>query len=225
MTLPSSGPLKLGGETGATNSVNNEFGYGNDMASYQGVFYGLGGQVYQFPTVNNQFPMSSFYSTEKIAGGSQSFTSSQAFTIPTYNTMSITCVGGSGGASGQFGFISSPCPGAGSATPSDNGTSGGASSFGGYAAASGGAGGSGNNVAGQSGQSVTITLTNPVHGGSGPPSGSSISITVGGGGAGGQGGCNIYQLIVGSTNFGCSCWGRFATGATGTAGSVQVTWS
>lgn len=225
MTLPSSGPLKLGGEVGATNSINNEFGYGNDMASYQGAFYGLGGQVFQFPAVNNQFPISAFYSTEKISGGSQLFTTTQAFTIPTYNTMTIVCSGGSGGTSGQFGTISSPCSGAGSPTPSDAGSSGGVSSFGGYVSASGGAGGSGNSVAGQSGQSVTITLTNPVQGGNGPPSGSSIQVTIGAGGAGGQGGCFIYQLVVGQTNFGCSCWSRFATGATGAAGSVQVTWS
>jgi hypothetical protein len=41
MTLPASGYLLLGADGGASGrSVNSEFGYGNDMASYQGVYYG-----------------------------------------------------------------------------------------------------------------------------------------------------------------------------------------
>jgi len=221
MTLPASGPLVLGSDGGASGrSINSEFGYGNDMASYQGVFYGKNGLEYQFPPPGNSIAMNQFYSTYKITGGGPIELGAGTFVIPVYNLFSVTVIGGGGGGSGQYGYISSPCPGAGSPTPSDNGSAGGASSFGGYITASGGAGGSGNAVAGQSGQSITITYTNPVQGGNGPPSGAVVAVSVGAGGVGGQGGCNIYS--VSGT---CACWGRYASGANGSAGHVYVSWA
>lgn len=219
MTLPASGQLLLGSETGATNSVNNEFGYGNDMASYQGVYYGKGALSFQFPTAGNTFAMDLFYSTFKISSGSQSFSSSNpSYTIPVYNTVVITVTGGGGGGTGSLGTIQSPCANAGSFTPADPGSSGGTSSFGGYVSGAGGGSDTG-------GSTNSQTFTNPVQGGSGPPSGSSVAVTIGPGGSGGQGGCFIYQYVVGSTNFGCACWSRFPSGSTGANGSVQISWS
>lgn len=220
MTLPASGYLLLGADGGASGrSVNSEFGYGNDMASYQGVYYGKGALSFQFPTVGNTFAMDLFYSTFKISGGSQSFTSSNpSYTIPVYNTMTITVTGGGGGSTGQPGVIQSPCAGAGSITPPNAGSPGGTSSFGGYVSGAGGGSDTGGVVNSQ-------TFTNPVQGGSGPPSGTNVAVTIGTGGAGGIGGCYIYQFVVGATDFGCSCWSRFATGATGANGSVQISWS
>ena len=179
MTLPASGYLLLGADGGASGrSVNSEFGYGNDMASYQGVY-------------------------------------SQSFTIPVYNTISITAVGAAGGATGQPGYIQSPCNGAGSATPAQSGSPGGGSSFGGYVSAGGGG-------SDQGGYSSSVSYTNPIQsGGGGPVSGTSVYVTVGTGGNGGQGGCFTYQI----NPFGCSCWGHYNSGGQGSNGYVTVSWS
>ena len=223
MTLPASGYLLLGADGGASGrSVNSEFGYGNDMASYQGVYYGRGGVEYRFPVSGNQISMGytsatdpGFYSTYKITGGSQTISSSQSFTIPVYNTISITAVGAAGGATGQPGYIQSPCNGAGSATPAQSGSPGGGSSFGGYVSAGGGG-------SDQGGYSSSVSYTNPIQsGGGGPVSGTSVYVTVGTGGNGGQGGCFTYQI----NPFGCSCWGHYNSGGQGSNGYVTVSWS
>lgn len=227
MTLPASGPLVLG-LTGGGNSINGEFGYGNDLGAYRGVFYGKSGQEFQFPVSPNLIAMGLFYSTYKIVPGSQTFNSTQPFAIPVYNTITITVHGGQGGSSGSPGLIQSPCSGAGNFTSGSSGSYGAGSSFGGYVSAAGGAGGAGSSSAsnpGAAGQTVVQTYTNPVQGGSGPPSGTTVSVSIGGGGAGGQGGCLIYQLVIGQTNYGCACWANASTGAPGAAGYVTVSWS
>lgn len=223
MALPASGYLLLGADGGASGrSINSEFGYGNDMASYQGVYYGKGAQEFQFPKAGNSFAMDLFYSTFKVGGGSQVFTTSDpAYTIPVYNTIDISVTGGGGGGSGQPGYIQAPCANAGSATPASAGLPGGSSSFGGYVSASGG----GSN---QGGFTSSNTYTNPVQGGSGPPSGTTIAVTIGGGGGGGQGGCFYYQKLQyypSYFNYGCACWSYYATGSTGSNGSVSISWS
>lgn len=222
MTLPASGYLLLGGDGGASGrSVNSEFGYGNDLASYYGVYYGKSGQEYRFPLSGNPFTMDLFYSTYVISGGSQTFYSSQSYTIPVYNTISITVVGGGGGGTGQVGYIQSPCSPAGSLTPAQSGYPGGSSSFGGYVSAGGGG-------SDQGGASSGGSFTNPVQGGSGPTSGSSIYVSVGGGGGGGQGGCFYYQKLQYYPvyfNYGCACWDHYNTGYTGANGYVSISWS
>jgi len=217
MTLPTSGALLLGTATGG-NSVNSEFGYGNDMKSYLGVYYGKNGQEFRFPVSGNPIDMNVFYGTYKVAGGSVTISSTQSFTIPVYNNITITVNGGGGGLTGQPGYIQAPCSGAGSATPAQSGSPGGTSSFGGYVSAGGGG-------SDQGGFTSSQSFTNPVQGGSGPPSGNSVPVTIGGGGAGGQGGCFIYQFVAGQTNYGCSCWSHYNTGSTGANGSVTVSWS
>jgi len=227
MTLPASGPLVLG-LTGGGNSINGEFGYGNDLGAYRGVFFGRGGQEFQFPAPPNLIAMGLFYSAYKIVPGSRTFNSTQSFVIPVYNTMTITVQGGQGGASGAPGLISSPCPGAGNFTSGSSGSYGTVSSFGGYLSAAGGAGGAGSASSsnpGQPGQIVANTYTNPVQGGGGPPSGQTVTVSIGGGGSGGGGGCLVYQLVVNGTNFGCACWGNASSGGGGSPGVVTVSWS
>lgn len=237
MTLPASGPLQLGTQSGGS-SINSEFGYGNDLASYLGVYYGRGGLVYRFPVPGNQISMggsaspgdSGFYSAQKITGGSASYGSSTTITVPLYNTITITAQGGQGGQAGQFGFYQSPCSPAGSATPSSGGGGGGTSSYGGYVTGGGGPGGGGNAGSGSYAPAGVQSFTNPVQGGSGPPSGTSISVTVGGGGSGGGGGCVVYELVFNKgtrdeVNYGCQCWAQAGTGSPGGAGYVSVLWT
>jgi hypothetical protein len=223
MTLPTSGPLLLGTATGG-NSINSEYGYGNDMASYLGAYYGLNGVEYRFPVSGNPIAMNLFYGTNKIAGGTQTLNSSQSFVIPVYNTITITVVGGAGGTSGNPGAVSAPC-GSG-ATTGYSGGNGGLTSFGGYASASGGAGGAGSTVTnnpGAAGSTSTVTFTNPIQGGSGPSSGTTISAIVGAGGAGGGGGALVYS-INGQVS-GCNAWSSASAGAAGAGGHITITWA
>lgn len=215
MTLPASGAIVLG-LTGGGNSINGEFGYGNNLQSYLGVYYGKAGQAFQFPTPGNSIGVNLFYSTYKITGGTQTFTSSSSFVIPVYNTITITAVGGAGGQGGAAGY--NGCVG--QFTNGFSGAAGGVSSFFTVAAA-GGAGGAGNSGAGGAGQTITQTFTNPVQGGTGPVSGSTASAIVGAGGGGGQGGPNSSII----NPYGCLYIGNAATGSNGAAGSITITWS
>jgi len=225
MTLPASGPLVLG-SAGGGNSINSEFGYGNDLASYFGVYYGKGGSEYRFPLYGdpNGMQMFYFYGTYKVTGGSASYGSSQYATVPVYNTITISVTGAGGGGTGQAGVYQSPCSPAGQVTPGVSGNAGGSSDYGGYVAASGGGSDTG-------GSTVTRSYTNPVQGGSGPPSGSNVYVTIGTGGSGGAGGCFVYQnkgynpFYNSWVDYGCSCWSRFNTGYTGANGSVSINWS
>lgn len=231
MALPSSGYLLLGADGGASGrSVNSEFGYGNDMASYLGVYYGKNGVEYRFPVSGNFIDMNGFYGTQKISGGSAYYSSTVSTTIPLYNTITITTVGGQGGQSGQYGYYQSPCTPAGSLTPSGNGGGGGTSSYGGYVSSGGGPGGSGSASPGSYGPTITQSFTNPTQGGGGPPSGTSITVTVGGGGNGGGGGCVVYELVYNKgtkneVNYGCQCWAQAGSGGPGGSGYVSVNWT
>ena len=224
MTLPASGPLVLG-LAGGGNSINSEFGYGNNLQSYLGAYYGKSGQLYRFPTPGNSISTNLFYSTFKITGGSQTFNSSGTFVVPVYNTITITTYGDQGGQSGQFGIQGCGTP---YNTPSDPGQSSGVNTtFQGYVSSSSGAGGSGNSVPGSYGPVNSQTFTNPGQNGSGPPSGGSITVTVGPGGPGGQGGQNWAVYYHGwpfNSSF-CDVVNRAATGAQGAHGVVTISWS
>lgn len=216
MTLPASGYLLLGADGGASGrSINSEFGYGNDLASYRGAYYGKGTQEFQFPTIGNPINMQLFYSTFKIPSGS-GYLPTGYWTVPVYTNLDATVVGGSGGQAGSYGY--NACGGY--PTGSAGGSSGSSSSFGGYLSAGGGAGGTGSGGGGANGASAVGSWKNPVQGGSGPTSGTVIYVTVGGGGAGGAGGpnCAYYGPY-------CLCPNNAATGATGASGSVYVSWS
>lgn len=216
MALPASGYLQLGTDGATGRSINSEFGYGNDMASYQGVYAGKSGLAYQFPVAGNSLAMDLFYSTSKITGGSASYGSSQTIVVPVYNTITITCVGGGGGGGGGNGYNLDGCTGD---PTGGSGSSGGTTSFGGYVSAGGGPG-AGAGGGATPGSTVTQTYTNPIQGGSGPPSGGSIFVTIGAGGGGGTGGCQYYKLFSV-----CNCWNRAGGGATGSTGSVSISWT
>ena len=125
MTLPASGNILLG-TAGGGNSVNSEFGYGNDMASYLGVYYGKGTQEFRFPLPGNSIGMNGFYSTFKITG-SNTYLGTGYWTVPVYNTLYAQVKGGDGGGAGQWGY--NACTG--QATGSAGGQNGTGSSFGG----------------------------------------------------------------------------------------------
>ena len=233
MTLPASGPLQLGTQSGGS-SINSEFGYGNDLQSYLGVYYGKNGVEYRFPLPGNSISMggssspndAGFYSTQKITGGNATYYSSTSITVPLYNQITVTCVGGSGGSSGGVGVN---CSGSYVRANLGSGGSGYVSSFGGYVSAGGGAGGSNQSyqfVPGDPGGVSSTTYTNPVQdGGGGPPSGASVYVTVGGGGPGGRGadtrwyyGGNCYYQYPGADV-------QAPGGSGGSAGYVQLVWA
>ena len=214
MTLPASGNILLG-TAGGGNSVNSEFGYGNDMASYLGVYYGKGTQEFRFPLPGNSIGMNGFYSTFKITG-SNTYLGTGYWTVPVYNTLYAQVKGGDGGGAGQWGY--NACTG--QATGSAGGQNGTGSSFGGYVSAGGGGGGGGNGGGGGAGQTSSSSFTNPVQGGAGPTSGSQVYVSVGPGGGGGGGGsqCAYYGIY-------CLCPATAGSGGPGAAGYVYVSWA
>ena len=224
MTLPAGGTLVLG-LTGGGNSINGEFGYGNNLQSYLGVYYGRSGQAFRFPNPGNPISMELFYSAYKITGGSQEFRSTQNFTVPVYNVISITVTGDQGGQAGAYGVLN--CGGTPTPTPSSPGNSSGVvTSFGGYLSSGSGPGGGGSSGGGSYGPTYTASYTNPVQGGNGPPSGSTLLITVGPGGTGGQGGPNyslVYNFVT--KQYQCTLVNYASTGAHGGGGVVFVNWS
>jgi len=152
MTLPASGPLSLGGS--ASNSINNEFGYGANLGDYRNKLYtnDAGTTTSAFPFAPNSISIPSgtgysFYNSRKIPSGSIMYTpGSGTFTIPPYNTITFSVLAGGGGGGGGGGGTANTnyCQG-------DNGGSGGdgtkssltASGWSGYVANAGGGGGGG----------------------------------------------------------------------------------
>ena len=224
MTLPASGPLVLG-LTGGGNSIDGEFGYGGNLQSYLGVYYGRSGQAFQFPKPGNSIAMGLFYSAFKITGGSKTFNSTQPFTIPVYNTITITVTGDQGGQAGYYGVLN--CGGTPTPTPSGiGGSSGVVTPFGGYLGAGSGSGGGGSGGYGSYGPTYTQSYTNPVQGGNGPPSGTLLNVTIGPGGPGGSGGDNyalVYNFLT--KQYQCTKIGNATNGSQGANGVVTVTWA
>lgn len=218
MTLPASGYLQLGTDGATGRSINSEFGYGNDMQSYLGVFYDLGGSAAQFPLPGNSISIQNFYSSKKITPGSDS-PGTGYWTVPVYNVISATVQGGQGGQAGFWGY--NACSGV--PTGSAGGGPGGTSSFGGYLAAGGGGGGGGSGGGGSPGATASNSWTNPIQSGSGPTSGTQIYITVGSGGSGGGGGsnCAYYPFYYGPL---CICSGG-SGGGSGASGYVSISWT
>jgi hypothetical protein len=217
MSLPNSGYIQLGTDGSTGRSINSEFGYGNDMQSYLGVYAGKNGVAYRFPSSGNQIAANDFYGTSRISGGA-TYLGTGYWTVPVYNTIYATIQGGNGGQGGNYGF--NACNSTASTQDWTGGNAGNASYFGGYLGAGGGNGG--NNSGGGAGSGATANggWTNPFLGGSGPASGSQIYITIGNGGNGGHGGVN-YPFLV----YGCFPLGDAGPGAAGNAGYVYVSWS
>lgn len=214
MTLPSGGnlpPISMA-------DINGEFAFGNNLGSYRGQLFGRPDNTAGlFPSGGIKF--SDFYNTKKAVASSTLSLASGSFSIPPYRTITFTTTGGSGGQAGSFGIFNGG-PSNGQRTPSSGGSAGGTSSAGTLVSGAGGSGGGGDGGGGAAGSTGTVTLTNPLFGGSGPTSGANITITVGAGGAGGAGGPNFNyngNQYVGA--------GNAATGSTGATGSVTRSWT
>lgn len=209
-----------------------------------------GTNVFQFPTTASSISFSNFYNTRRIPAGSANYASNGTFSVPAYNTLNViiraaggqgagdrginacgsfpvATPGGSGsnGGTSQFGVspgaVFGTAPGGGGGgdggvtgtTQSGFGYGGNTSNAGGAGAGSGGAGGGGG---------VTVlTFSNPLAGGSGPVSGSSVGVVVGVDVPVANGGGN-YGVVP---YFGCVYLSRAGDGTAGGAGSVSVSWS
>lgn len=273
MTMVASGQIDLGGTVtvgGFNQSIQQEYGYGTNLNAYRGKLYTNAAvtTATPFPNTSNPISMSVFYSTRKIPTGSQTYTNGQSgsFTIPPYNSITITVAGAGGGGSGGYGtsgnqgctasagsaggagqgsyFDTSASnawyrtasgggggsiSGTGSTGSGNDGTQGG----GGAAGGPGGQGpcgyGGGPAYGGGVGGRSTITLSNPLLGGGGPPTGNAYAYLAGYGGntggygyggAGGQGvDYNYYQGCYAAG--GCSG----SKGGDSAAGYVTITWS
>jgi hypothetical protein len=205
-------PLPAGGNLPPISiaELNAEFGYGNNLAAYRGKLVGIGSacKVISSGAVN----ISDFYSTNKVAAGAPTARNGE-FTVPQYKTMTFNVQGGQAGFAGAAGVYSGG-PANGFATAPSNGGAGGGTYFDTIVGANGGA------PNGGAGDIATVTLTNPLLGGTGPTSGAAQGCTVGGGGGGGQGG-----PIYGWNGVGYVFAGYAATGANGAAGSASTSWT
>lgn len=225
MAVPASGPISITDLKAAFPAINS-----NSLADYRGTKWYRSNNSRGFfgnPTMS----MSESYDTRPnspVTPGSATYYGSISFTIPLFNTLSITCKGGDGGQAGAYGYWVKN----GSITAvsgSSSGGAGGTSYFGSYLSAGGGAGGGGNSGGGSPGAttstSLTITDSNQTNV---SIQGTTITIGVGGGGGGGQGGMNYayrdfpypYDYLDGYYED-----GRAATGASGAGGYVSVSWS
>lgn len=225
MAVPASGPISITDLKAAFPAINS-----NNLADYRGTKWyrsnnsrGLFGN----PTIS----MSESYDTRPtspVVAGSATYYGSTPFTIPLFNTLSITCKGGDGGQAGGYGYWVKD----GSITAvssSSGGAAGGTSSFDGYLSASGGAGGGGNGGSGSSGATTSTSLyITDSNQSLVSIQGTTISIGVGGGGGGGGGGMNYsYKYFPAPYTYlnGYYADGASYTGASGAGGYVSVSWS
>lgn len=245
MTLPSGGnlpPISL-------SDLNTEFGYGYNLAAYQGKVIGTPGGNVKSISAGAVIKISDFYSTNKVVGGSATLSSTQTYTLPQYKAIRITATAGGGGGAGGKGSTDGICTN----VNGGGGSAGGNTSFGAIVSAQGGGGGNGDGSAGttytgnlantnngtggnvygggQTGgnggsgaKNQTSFLNNPVlSGGTGPSSASSVTATVGGAGGGGNGGLGQKYN---SSLFVCQASGFNGTnGSAGGAGSIFVEWT
>lgn len=209
-----------------------------------------GSSIFQFPNTSNSISMNAFYSTRKIPAGSATYTSNSTFSVPAYNTLQViiraaggqgggdrginACVtpafataGGTGSTGGTSQFGISPAPVFGTAPGGTGGGDGGSAGttqsgygFGGNTSNAGGSGAGSGGTGGGGGVTV-LTLANPLTGGIGPSSGTSVGVVVGQNSPVTNGGPN--SAIIGF--FGCQIIGNAGSGSAGGAGSVSISWS
>jgi len=236
---------------GLSRSINFEFGYGANLGAYRGLLYtnASGSSVFQFPNTLNSIGMNAFYNSRKIPSGSATYSSSGNFSVPAYNTLTVivraaggqgggsrgnnTCVGlytsGSQGASGgnsSFGpyvFAPGGGGGGGAIAQSTSGFAGNTQSGYGYGGNFSNFGGSAPDIAGVGGGGgVSVSaLVNPIAGGNGPQTNSTVSVTVGTAIFSENGGNNFANLPY----FGCQYVSRASDGGVGGNGSVEISWS
>jgi hypothetical protein len=251
MPLPSGGnspPISIA-------DLNAEFGYGNNLAAYQGKVIGTPNKGVKSIASGAEIKLSDFYSTNKVVGGSITLTSGTSYTVEQYKTIRVTVTaaggGGAGGKGSSDGFCASNngfdgvlagntrlgssgdawynlCQGGGGGSGAGgagttyngnagNGANGGAAGNAYGAGPTGGAGGSG-------AKNVVGYLNNPVlTGGTGPTSGNSVGMSIGGaGGPGGGSSGRIYSPYI----FACVDSGlNGSPGSAGGAASILIEWT
>lgn len=210
MTLPSSGPISM-------SDINTEFSLGRNMQSYWGVTYYKSDNVKRtfsnsgtgnFPPISFSDFLGAMKTRPVSPTGDVSYANGSIFTVPYYNYLVIKMVGGQAGGQGNQGYTNDGCGGD---PTGKNGSPGGTTYFGSYTSASGGSPNLG------AGASVTTYIYADSTPGA-PTRGTSVSITVGAGGGGGQGGDQTGKAGTSS----CFNFGKAASGATGSAGSITV---
>lgn len=227
MTLPSGNnnpPISIA-------DLNAEFGLGNSLAAYQNQRW------YKSDNSRGYFSsgvikLDDFYGTRvnsPVVAGNVTITSSQNYTIPMFNNLTVTAVSGQGGQGG----INGNCAGAGS------GASGGVSSLADYVQSSTGAGGAPNGNAGSStSASVSFSITDANQASILARYGQVKYAGIGAGGAGGTTGyntrssfvCTSYNYYYGvpSCSFGYTayyCDSATGGGSAGANGYVSVSWT
>lgn len=176
-------------------AINSEFGYGNNLGAYYNKRWYNDTNYRGYTPASGPISFSDFAGRRKtspVTSGSTTLSSSQYFTIPLFNTFSVTVVGGQGGQAGQSGNYSS----------GGVGGQGGTTSFGSYVASGGGAGGSPSLGGGSYGtaQSFTWTVTDENQNTILAHQNESVYGTIGGGGGGGSAGLDyVYQCVA------CNC--------------------
>lgn len=210
--------------------IQQEFARGTNLNAYRGTsWFTDDNTTGNFPASPNPISFADFRSKRKtnpVTAFNRVITADEVFTVPIFNTLTITVRGAGGGGAGYRG---APFGNAGT-----NGTAGGSTSFGDYATANGGGGGTygarggdgagadggaaGGHGDGPGGNGGKVVLTWVATKASDKAHyGEKIAIKIGGGGWGGAGG----------VNFGINQYGWFPmnfnpNGAGGAGGSVTI---
>lgn len=249
MTLPSGGntpPISLA-------DLNAEFGYGTNLAAYQGKVIGIPNKGVKAFANGAEIKLSDFYSTNKVVGGSIVLTSGSSYTVEQYKTIRVTATAAGGGGGGGRGLSDGFCPGGdgfggGNAANTAFGASGNAyylSCQGGGGGAGGpnptagatyngnagnganggaaGAGGASGGVGGSGAKSTTGYLNNPALSGGTGPT-SGGAVGMSIGGAGGAGVGGVNRAFNVYTQL-CYDYGAPANGSNGGAASILIEWT
>ena len=218
MTIKTSGTLSL-------QEINAEFGLGTDLYAYRGVkwFRDDGSRGYFDQSIGNNPPidMLEFYGKRKtipVTPSDRYYANGEYFSVPFYNQIIVTLVGGQAGGQGSAGKEINRNGTTTQTNPGANGNPGNPSIFEARATAGGGS----PNLGG--GQTVVYNInaeTNQNFVQVGVP----ILITIGAGGTGGTGGENKKEQYE-CEWYGCGyIWrsqGNAASGPDGAPGSVRI---
>lgn len=175
--------------------LNTEFGHGNSLSDYYGKRYYKTDNSRGYFQASGVIELDDFYSTSKtspVVAGSVTLSSSQNYTIPMFNNLTVTVVGGRGGQGG----INGNCAGAGGGYP------GGGTYLADYVSVGGGSGGSpSGNLGTQPSASVSFAIDDNNQSSIIARYGQVKYAGVGGGGAGGATGYNTReQIFCNATN-------------------------
>jgi hypothetical protein len=214
-------------------AINSEFGYGNSLGSYYNKRWYTDNNYRGYTPASGPISFSDFSAkriTNPVTSGSTTLYGSQNFTIPLFNSFTVTVVGGQGGQAGQSGNYSGGAPGG----------QGGTTSFGNYISSAGGAGGSPILGGGSYGtpQSFTWTVTDENQNSILTHQNESVYASIGGGGGGGGGGLDYVYQCACTKYCGCgpycvyccetTCAWVFqdkSGGSGGAAGYITISWS